>query len=210
MSEILTPIASWESFYVIAGSSAAALTGLQFVVIALVAEVQSRTASGAALEAFGTPTIVHFCVALLVSCTLSAPWLTIISPAIAVGLIGLIGLLYAAIVIRRARRQTDYHPVFEDWLWHAALPVVAYGTLLGAALAMRTHAREALFFIAAATLLLIFIGIHNAWDTVTYITIQNLRRKAASPSRDEGEPEPPAMGEGIALSSGSSARDDKD
>jgi hypothetical protein len=208
MSETLTPIASWESFYVIAGSSAAALTGLQFVVIALVAEVQQRSSTGAALEAFGTPTIVHFCVALLVSCTLSAPWMTIVSPAIAIGLVGLLGLLYAAIVIRRARRQTDYHPVFEDWLWHAALPVVAYGALLGAAMAMRKHAREALFFVAAATLLLIFIGIHNAWDTVTYITIQNLRRKAGSHSRDEREPEQLASGEGLAASSG--ARDEKD
>lgn len=192
MSEILTPIASWESFYVIAGSSAAALTGLQFVVIALVAEVQSRSASGAALEAFGTPTIVHFCVALLVSCTLSAPWMTIASPATALGLIGLIGLVYAAIVIRRARRQTDYHPVFEDWLWHAALPVVAYGSIVGGALAMRSHAREGLFVIAAATLLLIFIGIHNAWDTVTWITIQNLSRtSAATPDQEEASGEQP-------------------
>lgn len=188
MSEMVIPIASWESYYVIAGSSAAALTGLQFVVIALVAEVQQRSSSGAALEAFGTPTIVHFCVALLVSCTLSAPWMTITSPAIALGLIGVIGLVYAAIVIRRARRQTDYHPVFEDWLWHAVFPVVAYGALLGTALAMRSHAREALFFDAAATLLLLFIGIHNAWDTVTYITIQNLRRKAAAGSSGEGAP----------------------
>jgi hypothetical protein len=188
MTDVLTPIASWESFYVIAGSSAAALTGLQFVVIALVAEVQQRNSTGEALGAFATPTIVHFCVALLVSCTLSAPWLTIGSPAIALGLIGLLGLVYAAIVIRRARGQTDYHPVFEDWLWHAALPVVAYGALVGSALAMRSHVRDALFVVAAATLLLIFIGIHNAWDTVTWITLESLRRKTAAGSKDEGAP----------------------
>lgn len=28
--------------------------------------------------------------------------------------------------------------------------------------------RPALFFVAAAALLLLFIGIHNAWDMVTY------------------------------------------
>ena len=186
MIESLTPITTRESFYVIAGSSAAALTGLQFVVIALVAEVQRRGATGEAVEAFASPTIVHFCVALLVSCVLSAPWRTIASPAIALELVGVLGLLYAAIVIRRARKQKDYRPVFEDWLWHAALPVVSYGTLLGSAVAMRSHVREALFFVAAATLLLIFIGIHNAWDTVTYITIANLQRKAeANPSAEE-------------------------
>ena len=194
MIESLTPIPAWESFYVIAGSSAAALTGLQFVVIALIAESHQRNSSGEALDAFGTPTIVHFCVALLISCAMSAPWRTIESPGIAIGLIGALGVLYAAIVIRRARRQADYRPVFEDWLWHAALPVVSYGALLGSSLAMRSHAAEALFFVAAATLLLIFIGIHNAWDTVTYIALGNLAPTGAAPAQEQSAPAPRPAG----------------
>ena len=35
----------WDNFYVIVGSSAAALTGLQFVVITLVAETRKQTAT---------------------------------------------------------------------------------------------------------------------------------------------------------------------
>ena len=31
-----------------------------------------------------------------------------------------------------------------------------------------SHPRSALFLVGAAALLLLFIGIHNAWDTVTY------------------------------------------
>jgi hypothetical protein len=31
---------------------------------------------------------------------------------------------------------------------------------------------HSLFFVAGASLLLLFIGIHNAWDTVTYVAIQ--------------------------------------
>jgi hypothetical protein len=31
---------------------------------------------------------------------------------------------------------------------------------------------SALFGVAAATLLLLFVGIHNAWDSVTYITFE--------------------------------------
>jgi len=69
----LSPLVAWESFYVIIGSSAAALTGLQFVVIALVAESRTRSTSRE-IAAFGTPTIVHFCAVLLVSAILSAPW----------------------------------------------------------------------------------------------------------------------------------------
>ena len=162
-------LAGWESFYVIVGSSAAALTGLQFVVIALINDLHTR-ASGDTLDAFGTPTVVHFCVALLPASILSAPWATLHSPAIALAVTGLAGLFYAAIVIRRARRQQDYKPVAEDWIFHTMLPVVAYASITGGAMALVSHAGGALFAVAAGTLLLVFIGIHNAWDTVTWIT----------------------------------------
>jgi hypothetical protein len=63
----------WESFYVIVGSSAGALIGLQFVVITLIAERPAlRSAEGGA--AFSTPSVVHFAVVLLLSAILSAPW----------------------------------------------------------------------------------------------------------------------------------------
>ncbi|HEX7980094.1 MAG TPA: hypothetical protein VF461_15905 [Gemmatimonadaceae bacterium] len=177
-------LVGWESYYVIVGSSAAALTGLQFVVIALINDLHTR-ASGDTLGAFGTPTVVHFCVALLTASILSAPWATLSSPAIALGVTGLGGLLYAAIVIRRARRQKDYKPVAEDWLFHTILPVVAYSSIVGGGLALVTHSGGAMFAIAAATLLLVFIGIHNAWDTVTWIT--TTRRGEATESATRAE-----------------------
>jgi len=49
----------WESFYVIIGSSAGALTGLQFVVMALVPDSNAR-AGEPEINTFGTSTIVHF------------------------------------------------------------------------------------------------------------------------------------------------------
>jgi hypothetical protein len=84
-------------------------------------------------------------------------------------------------VLRRARRQTDYQPVLEDWLFHTDLPLVSYTALVIAALLLPGQETPALFVIAAATLLLLFIGIHNAWDNVTYIALelsrpQNQRR----------------------------------
>lgn len=178
-------LAGWESFYVIVGSSAAALTGLQFVVITLIAQIERRSNQGE-LAAFGTPTVVHFCIALLVSATLSAPWSSLYSAALALGLIGLGGLGYAAVVIRRARRTMGYKPVFEDWLWHTILPVVAYGATIGSAVALSAASSVALFYTSAATLLLVFIGIHNAWDTVTYLATSRLPAHDGEPS----EPRP--------------------
>ena len=76
MGEAISPLARWESFYVIVGSSAGALTGLQFVVIALIAEAEAA-ASMQEIRAFGTPTVVHFCAVLFISAVLSAPWHTL-------------------------------------------------------------------------------------------------------------------------------------
>jgi hypothetical protein len=163
-------LTEWESFYVIVGSSAAALTGLMFVVITLIADSPTPR-SGGSVAAFGTPTIVHFCAALILSAMLSAPWRSLGNVAGALGLAGLIGIMYCVVVARRARRQTEYRPVFEDWLWHSAFPLAAYGALVIAAVRLPRDSERWLFVVGAATLSLVLIGIHNAWDTVTYLAI---------------------------------------
>jgi hypothetical protein len=177
-----SPLIAWESFYVIVGSSGAALTGLQFVVIALIAEARTQSSARAqesndqSIAAFGTPTIVHFCSVLLVSAILSAPWRGLSSVGLTLGVCGLVGVVYGVIIVRRARRQTGYRPVWEDWLWHAVLPLIAYTLILVSAIALRSYPQQALFVIGATALLLLFVGIHNAWDTVTYIAVGGLEK----------------------------------
>jgi hypothetical protein len=127
----------WESFYVIVGSSAGALTGLQFVVIALIAENQAAR-SMREIRAFGTPTVVHFCAVLFVSAIVSAPW----------------GALHGAY-----------------WWWYVVLPLTAYFVCVDNKSPAASKTISCLFVIAATCLVLLFVGIHNAWDTVTYIAI---------------------------------------
>ena len=183
MLESVTALAAWQNFYVIVGSSAGALTGLQFVVMALIGGVQGNRTSAQTADAFGTPTVVHFGAVLLLSATMSAPWHGIGAPTFLLALFGLIGLAYVIIVARRARKQTDYTPVFEDWLFHVLLPAAGYGTWAAAALAMPARADRALFGIAAVSLLLLFIGLHNAWDTVTYILFVRGREQEKAADR---------------------------
>src|SRR5262249_47252153 len=161
----------WGNFYVIIGSTAGALTGLQFVVMTLVAQVRPSRSGGETISAFGTPNVVHLCAALLVSAMLSVPWSVLRVAGIGVAACGVFGTLYSIVVFRRARRQQGYEPVLEDWIWHAYLPLVAYVALLVAGAMLGGEAEGALFMIAAAVLLLVFVGIHNAWDTVTYMTV---------------------------------------
>jgi hypothetical protein len=168
---VLSPLATWQTFYTIIGSAAATLTGLMFVVVTLISGVRQRRSSES-VGAFGTPTVVHFCLALLVAAILSAPWQVLWNAGLLLGLSGLGGVIYVVIVLRRARRQTDYQPVLEDWLWHTIFPLVSYTALVVAAIVLPGNAAPALFVTGAVTVLLLFTGIHNAWDTVTYVAIE--------------------------------------
>ena len=171
---MLPELVEWESFYVIVGSAAGALIGLQFVVLTLIAE-RPQFASAEAGAAFATPTIVHFGAVLFVSAALRVPWHAIGAFALVWGLAGLAGIVYGAVVARRMRRQDSYQPVLEDWLFHFAFPIAAYALLALSALAAASHAREALFGVAGAVLLLLFIGIHNAWDAIAYHVLVRMR-----------------------------------
>lgn len=157
----------WENFYVIVGSSAGALIGLQFVVMTLIAE-RPALGNAEASAAFATPSVVHFGAVLLLSAIVSAPWNGIVTVAVLWGLVGLCGIVYAIIVARRLKVQTAYKPVFEDWLFHVLLPFAAYAMLAGSACVAYSYTRPAMFLVGAAALVLLFIGIHNAWDAVTY------------------------------------------
>jgi hypothetical protein len=178
----MSELAKWSNFYVIVGSAAGALIGLQFVVMALIASTpQDISAEGGA--AFGSPTVVHFGVALFLSALLQAPWQTIRVAGVVWGLMGLGGLIYSLIVTWRMLRQRAYKPVFEDWLFHSWLPVIAYAILALSALACSSHAHQALFAVGGGALLLLFDGIHNAWDNVAYHVLVRLPKKHAQERR---------------------------
>lgn len=164
----MTALAGWQNFYVIVGSSAGALIGLQFVVLSLITRTPTARGDAEAGDAFATPTIAHFGAVLGLSGILSAPWDGIGTAAVLWGLVGLSGVVYAVIVTRRTRGQAAYRAQFEDWLFHVLLPFAAYLMLAVSAYAARFRLREALFGVGVAALLLLFSGIHNAWDAVTY------------------------------------------
>lgn len=166
----MSALSEWANFYVIAGSSAGALIGLQFVALTLIAQgpTRDRQPMQIASSAFATPTVLHFSTVLLVSGLLSAPWRSVTSAGIGWGVVGACGVAYELIVLRRMTTQTAYQPQFEDWMFHVVVPFAAYGTLAVSAPFAHAHARGTLFAVAGAVLALLFSGIHNAWDAVTY------------------------------------------
>ncbi len=164
----MNELAHWDSFYVIVGSAAGALVGLQFVVLTLVAERPPEGDAELAGAAFASPTIVHFGVALLISAVTRVPWHTIHGAAVAWGVVGVFGIGYTARVMSHLRNQTGYKPDLADWVSNAICPVLGYGALACSAVMATDHEEIALFIVGGAVLLLLFTGIHNAWDSIAY------------------------------------------
>lgn len=180
----------WTNFYLITGGAAAALTGLQFVVQTLLASEPVRPVAGSdpegGIAAFSSPTIVHLTLALVISSLACVPWPGYQSMRVAFVLLGAGGFGYIGVVLRRARGQQSYAPVFEDWLWHFLLPGAAYGGVMLAAFFLHRGADGPMFVVGGATLLLLCVAIHNAWDTVTWFTVSLVKRaNATAPSQLE-------------------------
>ncbi len=176
----MSALNEWDSFYVIVGSAAGALIGLQFVVMTLIAERLTPGASEAG-RSFGTPTVVHFSASLLLAALVRVPWASVAGAFWTTGTVGVCGLIYMAVTGFRMFRQHVYKPDLEDVTFHIALPTVAYGLLALAGVFESTHLELALFGVAGAALLLLFVGIHNAWDAVAYnVYVQRSKQPGGS------------------------------
>ena len=172
----MSALGEWDSFYVIVGSAAGALIGLQFVVMTLMAE-RPTPGTAEAGRAFGTPTVVHFSASLLVAALVRVPWPEPVFAVWAAHVVGLGGLLYMGLLVRRMLRQRAYRMDWEDRTFHVLLPFLAYFLLLGSGLLGFAHLELPLFGVGAGALLLLFIGIHNSWDAVAY-QVYVLRNKS--------------------------------
>jgi len=168
VSSLLAP---WSAFYAMLGGSAAALTGLMFVVITLVTRRDRTEDIHDGIAVFSTPTVAHFAGALLISAVFLAPWRSLVDVGIAAAAVGVYGVVRILLAMRRTRRLTMYTADLEDWTWFTILPLVAYGAVAAGAAVLAEDPVPALFILAGGVVLLMFIGIRNAWDVVTYIAL---------------------------------------
>ena len=99
------------------------------------------------------------------------PWEAAWNAGLLLGLTGLGGVIYLVIVVLRTRRQASYQLVIEDWVWYLVFPLLSYIVLLMSGILLLSSPVPALYGIGGVTVLLLFAGIRNAWDTVTYIAI---------------------------------------
>jgi modulator of FtsH protease len=180
-------LAPWESFYVIAGGAGAALTGLMFVVVALAADRIDATSTDG-FGAFSTPTVTHFAAVLLLAGVMTVPVQTTMSLTICLVGCALAGLFGSGLAGIRMRRLTSYTAGTDDWVWHVILPYVVYTVLLAAGLMLGPLETPALVIVAGVALVLLAIGIHNAWDVAVFLVASTL--PTAAPAADAAPAEP--------------------
>jgi hypothetical protein len=169
----LSLLESWQNFYMIMGTAAATLTGLMFVVTTLIAGVDAHTSTlNPAVSAFNSPTVVHFASVLMVAGILSAPWPSHSSLGLLLGLVGLGLVFYSLIVLRRMWRVPHYQSTLEDWTWYMAFPLLAHVALIVSAFMLSSNPVPALDLVGAAMILLLLVGIRNAWDMVTFLAVE--------------------------------------
>jgi hypothetical protein len=88
------------------------------------------------------------------------------------GAIGLAGLTYGGFIGANMRRPGgEYVPVREDWVWNVILPTLVYGSLLAMAVLVWHRPAQTLYGVALLSLLLLFIGIRNAWDIAVWMSM---------------------------------------
>src|SRR6185437_8439935 len=103
---------------------------------------------------------------------------TLSSAGVALAVCGAAGVVYAIQVIQHARLTVAYKPDAGDWIWYVLSPLVLYSAWTASAILLAWNHAGALFAIAAVALLLLFLGIHNAWDSITYIAIEHGKAKS--------------------------------
>lgn len=169
-------LSNWQNFYMLIGTAAATLTGLMFVATTLIAGIERHVETlNAGITAFNTPTVVHFCVVLLIAVMLSAPWQAFSWVRPLLGLLGAGMVIYLVIVMQQMRRIPHYQTPLKDWLWYMAFPLSLYIAILLAAIALPANPALVLYILSAAMAGLLFLGIHNAWDLVTFLAVEGPR-----------------------------------
>jgi hypothetical protein len=158
---------AWHDFYVIVGTSAAGLTGLMFVVASLSTQaIVARRADG--VRAFVTPTVLFFATVLVVAAIMTIPLIsaTILVIVLALGSVGAVSYLF---VIRGHKVWRQSKLDGRDWLWYVGLPILSYVLILAAAVCIWLRTTVGLEILGGTTILLIVIGIRNAWDLVLWM-----------------------------------------
>ena len=169
-----TPLERWHEFYLLIGTSAAALVALLFVAVSVgTGFITPERSHGT--RTYISPVAVHFVSVLVVSAIALVPSHTRISLALIIGA-GAVGMMVCSVyVLIRVLKGESQEIV--DWLGYGVAPLICYAGLLAAAILFFLDVRGGPELLAAAVVLLLIVTIRDAWDLLLFIVRQ--RRTSA-------------------------------
>lgn len=158
---------AWENFFLLLGTAAGGLIGLLFVVSTLTAGAQSgRAERGTRL--FMTPCVFHFAVIMTIAAVAMVPRWEYQAVGAVLTISSLVGLVYMAHVCVQLRKDgaTEH---WSDFWYYGAAPFVCYLGLAAIAIGVWFQIPIAPSLVGGLLLILLLLGIRNAWDLVTWI-----------------------------------------
>ena len=175
---------AWQNFYTLLGGAAATLVGLMFIAITLGSgqwKAEDRPLLHASFNAFLSPTFIHFIYVLVTAVVVLIPTLSETALGVLLVLAGLgsLGNIARSLPFLRERYRVGTIDR-SDVVWYSMMPAIGYILYLdaGARLLMAADrgrpAAPALDALAAASVLLVVIGVRNAWDLVVFLVLSRL------------------------------------
>jgi len=172
LDTLAQPLQAWHDFYLLVGTAAATLVGLMFLAIALGSRLLNQEAVPG-LRVFLTPTLIHFVYVLIIATVGLTPILTRVPLGVLLVLAGLLSFGQALNQVPYMRRQQREGKLDRgDWAWYLVTPVVSYLLLMGTGVGLLLRNSQALTGLALATIVLLVLGIRNAWDMVVFFAVK--------------------------------------
>jgi hypothetical protein len=159
----------WGEFYLLAGSAAAVLIGLIFVVVTLMQDrPRSSVLNGSKL--YMGPVVLHVTFVLVLSATALIPRISPTEFAIVSGAVSIWGLVRGMISTQGIRALTgEDKPHWTDMWFYGVIPTSLYVLLAVVSFAAWQRLPCAPRGVAAVITAFLLITIRNEWDLVTWL-----------------------------------------
>lgn len=160
---------NWHEFYLLAGSAAAVLIGLIFVVVTLMSD-RPRSSVLAGSRLYMGPVVLHVSFVLALSAAALAPGITGPEFAAVAAVVALWGLVRGVMSIAGIRAYTgEDAPHWTDVWFYGVIPCLLYIGLAKVAWAFWSGWDWAVNGVAAVITGLLLISVRNEWDLVTWL-----------------------------------------
>jgi hypothetical protein len=160
----------WGEFYLLAGSAAAVLIGLLFVVMTLMQD-RSRSQIMTGSKLYMGPIVLQVSFVLVLSAAALVPRITPQEFGLLAGIIALWGMargVLSIVGIRRLKNSND-PPYWSDHWCYGVVPGTIFVLLGIVALGFWMELEWAKYVLAAVITALLLCAIRNEWDLVTWL-----------------------------------------